>query len=72
VHGGKGVVILSMPDCKLFRNNNRFSNCSNRSFRKNNFNIYRIRELHRTYMASFAKIGLNNKVIEVLSVIMKY
>jgi hypothetical protein len=24
--GGKGVVILSMPDCKFFRNYNRFSN----------------------------------------------
>jgi hypothetical protein len=26
--GGKGVVILSMPDWKLFRNNNWFSNSS--------------------------------------------
>jgi hypothetical protein len=32
------------------------------------FNIYRIRELHNI-MASFAKIGLNGKVIEVQSVV---
>jgi hypothetical protein len=34
---------------------------------QHSFNIYRIRELH-SIMAHFAKIGLNNKVIEVLSV----
>jgi hypothetical protein len=31
-NGAKGVVILSMPDGKLFRNNNRFSNSRYRSY----------------------------------------
>jgi hypothetical protein len=46
--GGSGVVILRMPDRKLFRNNNRFSNSNNWCWwHRYSFNIYRIRKLHR-------------------------
>jgi hypothetical protein len=65
--GGKGVVILSMLDADYSTTTTGSPTVATGVCRKNSFNIYRIRELHNI-MASFAKIGLNNKVIEVLSV----
>jgi hypothetical protein len=65
--GGKGVVILSMPLAN-------FSGTTTGSPTESDDGTTKVlifngrRELH-SIMASFAKIGLNGKVIEVLSVV---
>jgi hypothetical protein len=65
--GGKGVVILAMPLAN-------FSGTTTGSPTESDDGTTKVlifngfRELHRI-MASFAKIGLNGKVIEVLSVV---
>jgi hypothetical protein len=65
--GGKGVVILSMPTSK-YSSTTTGSPTVSTSGSNTILKFTWIRELH-SIMASFAKIGLNNKVIEVLSVV---
>jgi hypothetical protein len=66
--GGKGVVILSMPLAKFSGTVTTGSPTESDDGTTKVLVFNRIRELHNI-MASFAKIGLNGKVIEVLSVV---
>jgi hypothetical protein len=65
--GGKGVVILSVPTASYSSTTTGSPTVTTSGQSNTIITIYRYRELH-SIMASFAKIGLNNKVIEVLSV----
>jgi hypothetical protein len=67
VYGGKGVVILSMPDANYSGTTTGSPTVATGVSGKTVLTFTWIRELH-SIMASFAKIGLNGKVIEVQSV----
>jgi hypothetical protein len=66
-HGGKGVVILSVPTAS-YSATTTGSPTVTTSGSNTIMQFNGQWELH-SIMASFAKIGLNNKVIEVLSVV---
>jgi hypothetical protein len=66
--GGKGVVILSMPDANYSGTTTGSPTVATGVSGKTVL-TFTGSGSYTSIMASFAKIGLNNKVIEVLSVV---